>query len=120
MFISLKKIRKDRGLTQVQVAELLGITQTSVAAWECGKSYPCARLIPKLAELYDVTISELYGEPPTDEHEMVANNDEFTESSLSDFILSKQEQDLLRIYNSVDGRTQTQIMQFVYGLEETL
>jgi len=46
--MSIKKLRTQLELTQVQFAELLGTTQRSIANWENGK---CPTYIEKLAEL---------------------------------------------------------------------
>lgn len=54
--------RKKAGLTQADVAERLGITDSAVAQWETGRTFPKTALLPKLAELYGCTIDELLKE----------------------------------------------------------
>jgi transcriptional regulator with XRE-family HTH domain len=51
--------RKNAGLTQADVAEQLGITDSAVAQWETGRTLPKTALLPKLAALYKCTIDEL-------------------------------------------------------------
>lgn len=51
--------RKNAGLTQADVAERLGITDSAVAQWETGRTFPKTALLPKLAALYKCTIDEL-------------------------------------------------------------
>ena len=51
--------RKEQGLTQLQLAEKLGITDRAVSKWETGKSLPDASLMPELCKLLKITI------PPT-------------------------------------------------------
>ncbi len=51
----LAEARKNRGLTQGQVAEKLYITTQSVSAWECGNSVPDTEKLPELAALYGVS-----------------------------------------------------------------
>lgn len=51
--------REATGLNQRQVAERLGISNTTVSMWETGKSLPRGGLLPKLAALYRCTVDEL-------------------------------------------------------------
>jgi len=56
-------LRKDAGLTQVQVAEILGYSQTQVAAFEGGRRRIPVSALPLLAEAYGVSFEELLGDP---------------------------------------------------------
>lgn len=47
-------------LTQQQLADLLGLERSNVAAWETGRGLPSAALLPKLAEVLHCSIDELY------------------------------------------------------------
>ena len=60
--MKIKELRVDKGLTQVELAELLGVTQGCVAMWETGKAFPNSEKLPRLAEVLDCSIGELYGE----------------------------------------------------------
>lgn len=51
--------RKEQGLTQLQLAEKLGITDRAVSKWETGKSLPDASLMPELCKLLKTTINDL-------------------------------------------------------------
>lgn len=51
--------RKKAGLTQMQVANALGITDAAVNQWEKGKTFPKTELLPKLAKLLNCTVDEL-------------------------------------------------------------
>lgn len=53
--------RKQRGLTQEQLAGRLGVTYQAVSKWENGQSCPDIMLIPLLADLFGITIDELFG-----------------------------------------------------------
>ena len=56
--------RKERGLTQVQLAERLGISQQTLAHYEVGRVGVGAPLLPLLAEILDLTFDEmLIGQP---------------------------------------------------------
>lgn len=52
-------LRKEKGMTQKELAEQLNITDKAVSKWERGRSYPDVTLIMKLAEILGVTATEL-------------------------------------------------------------
>ncbi len=56
-----KKIRKECGMSQVQVAKVLKIHQSNISDWENDISRPEYEKLIELAQLYDVSISELLG-----------------------------------------------------------
>ncbi len=55
----LAELRKEKGLTQIQLAEKLNITDKAISRWETGKNYPDIELFEKLSNALDVSISEL-------------------------------------------------------------
>lgn len=56
------ELRKAKGLTQEQLAELLGISNQAVSKWESGLNCPDIALIPELAKILGVSVSELFGD----------------------------------------------------------
>ena len=52
-------IRKEKGMTQKELAEMLNITDKAVSKWERGIAYPDTQTIPKLAEILGISIEEL-------------------------------------------------------------
>lgn len=59
--VSIRKARLYSGLTQKQVADALDKSQTSVAAWETGRSQPDAKTIVALCKLFHVSSDYLLG-----------------------------------------------------------
>ncbi|MBR6622394.1 MAG: helix-turn-helix transcriptional regulator [Ruminococcus sp.] len=55
----LKHLRKDKGLTQEQLAEEFGVSSRSVSRWENGNTMPDISIIIELADFYDVDIREI-------------------------------------------------------------
>jgi len=55
----LKELRKEKGITQEQLAEQFNTSQRSVSRWETGSNMPDISLLVKLAEYYGVSISEI-------------------------------------------------------------
>ena len=52
-------LRKEKGMTQKEIADRLGITDKAVSKWERDVAYPDTGTIPKLAEILGVTVEEL-------------------------------------------------------------
>ena len=58
------RYRKELGLTQEALAQKLGVTNQAVSKWESGQSCPDIALLPLLADLFGITIDELFGREP--------------------------------------------------------
>ena len=58
---NIKKARLDSGLTQIEVAEKLGVAQAQYARWESGGRNPKDETVKKLAEIFDVSFDSLKG-----------------------------------------------------------
>lgn len=57
----IKNIRKEKGLTQEQLAEKLSVSQKSVSRWENGKTMPDYSLLPCICEILEINVAELFG-----------------------------------------------------------
>lgn len=55
----LAALRKSKGYTQLEAANLLGVSNKTVSSWETGASCPDISMLPALAELYGVTCDEI-------------------------------------------------------------
>lgn len=55
----LSQLRKERGLTQEQLGEKLGVTNKTVSRWETGTYLPPVEILQLLSELYGITINEI-------------------------------------------------------------
>jgi transcriptional regulator with XRE-family HTH domain len=53
--------RREKGLTQEELAEYLGVSKPAVSKWESGQSYPDIMLLPVLASYFNTSIDELVG-----------------------------------------------------------
>lgn len=57
----LKELRKDKGLTQGDLAKVLGVKRTTVSAWENETSAPSDELKVELAKYFNVSLDYLMG-----------------------------------------------------------
>jgi putative transcriptional regulator len=60
---NIKTIRKNRGFTQEDLAARLHVTRQTISKWEKGYSVPDADLLPRMAEVFEVPVTELLGAP---------------------------------------------------------
>lgn len=58
---NLKTLRKEKGFSQEQLATRLNVVRQTVSKWEKGISVPDAELLIQLADVLDVTVSDLLG-----------------------------------------------------------
>ncbi|MGG3963042.1 helix-turn-helix domain-containing protein [Heyndrickxia faecalis] len=56
--------RKEKGITQEQLADYMGVSKASVSKWETGQSYPDIVILPQLAAYFNITVDELLGYKP--------------------------------------------------------
>ena len=57
----IKELRKEKNLSQSQLAEMLFTSQDTVSLWERGKSFPDIPMLIKLAKIFNVTSDYLLG-----------------------------------------------------------
>ena len=60
MAMRIKSLREAANLTQVQLADSLGVLSTTVSNWETVVALPKTAILPQLAETLNCTIDELY------------------------------------------------------------
>ena len=59
MSTMIASLRKAKGMTQAELADRLNVTDKGVSKWERGLSCPDIALLPKLAEIFGVSVDEL-------------------------------------------------------------
>ena len=65
---NIKNFRKERGLTQEELAIRVNVVRQTVSKWEKGLSVPDADLLQKIAEVLEVSVSQLLGQEKEMEH----------------------------------------------------
>ena len=58
---NIKRLRKERDITQEEFSEILGVSCQSVSRWENGLCYPDIELIPVIADFFGITTDRLMG-----------------------------------------------------------
>ena len=86
-FISSK--RKEKNITQSELAEKLFITDRAISKWENGICLPDSGTMPKLCEILDITINDLFSGEVVD----MKNNEKRLEENLLEMTKLKEEKD---------------------------
>ena len=55
----ISSLRKEKGMTQLELAEKMSVTDKAVSKWERDLSFPDINSIPKLAEIFEVSVDDL-------------------------------------------------------------
>ncbi len=58
---NITRLRRERKITQEELADFLGVTKAAVSKWENGQTSPDILLLPQLACFFDITIDQLLG-----------------------------------------------------------
>ncbi len=89
--------RKEKGLTQEQLAEKLGVTNRSISRWETGKTVPDISLYEKICRELGITIAELFaGQHVTPQNQAVIANYSL-EQILKEYSRMKKQRSVLGI-----------------------
>lgn len=81
--------RKKKGLTQMELAERIGVTDRAVSKWENGRSMPDSSIMLELCELLSISVNDLL----TGEVVTMKDYNEKLEKNLLDMVKQKEEHD---------------------------
>lgn len=108
--------RKEKNLTQAQLAEQLGVSNKTISKWECGKCMPDYSLIPSLCKELDITVSELMdGETKENGNIRIYDEQQILDLVKRVQLLEKQKQSLYGIILLVMGMALLALSQVVGG-----
>lgn len=84
----LKMLRKEKGLSQEQLAELLNVSRQSVSKWESGQTYPEIDKLIILSDLFKITLDDLVKEKNIGRDDSIdEENDEEDEEEKDDYLM---------------------------------
>ena len=130
----LKDLRKEKEITQEQLAEELGVSGRTISRWETGKNMPDISLLVEIAEFFDVSIPEIIKGERKSEN-MKEETKEVVET-MSDYAKAEKEQLIKSFRNmSIIGLVALLVymvmretgvydrnifLQYTYGISESL
>lgn len=103
-------LRKEKGLTQDELAQKLGISKSSVAMWETGQRLPSPDVYELIADYFNVDIDYLYGR--TDIRQRVR----FDESGNAQRTLLTDESQLLDAFDKLNSDGKQKVMTYLDDL----
>lgn len=98
---NIRKYRKIKHMSQLQLAELLHVHQTAVSQWENGKTEPDITNLSRMAEIFDASVDEVMG---LSGHEKPAAGS------------GELDEDLFRLIRGLDQKEQLRLKGFAEGL----
>ena len=66
----IKYFRKKNHMTQTELANVIGVTQTSVSQWESGRNYPDIKTAKRLADIFGATLDQILGSDDMTEEDL--------------------------------------------------
>lgn len=107
----IKSLRKEKGLTQVQLAETFNLDQTTISKWENGKALPDSQLLIRLSKFFDVSTDYLLGISSLYYPDRIK-----TKKSSSE--ITSEEQTLLDDFRSLPIQERAQAIEYVHYLAD--
>ena len=95
----LKQLRKEKGLSQIMLAQELGVSGGTVAMWETGKRKPQFEMFDKLCTFFDRSMDYILG-ASDDDRSFTLINEEVQQ--LGGWQVEEQYEDMLRKYTLLD------------------
>ncbi len=114
--INLKNARKNKGLTQPQASELLGINCSTLKCYEQGTREPNHEILIKLARFYEVTTDYLLGYSLDESSEQVEQST--IDKLAREFNLSGLEKNIIIEYSKLSSSTRKEINLMIENLIE--
>ena len=113
---NIRKLRKEKKMTQEQLSEVLGVTVGAVHKWESGLSVPELTLIVKMADFFDVSVDMLLGHRMKDNslESMLERLAEYC-STMNPVALSEAEKALGKYPNSFKAVFNSAMVYFAFG-----
>ena len=99
----IQAIRKTRGLSQQQLADLMDVTRSTISNWECGRRSPHLNELESLANKLNVTL-EYFKESGDDVKELLAKASQvFNDKNVSSQDKANIYKELMKIYLKNDN-----------------
>ena len=98
----LKELRKERGLTQKNLALLLDISPTGYAGYEQGYRAPDIETLIKLSHIFEVSVDYIIG-----------TTDDFGNITVNANTLRREEENIIRIYRTLPAELQRRVEAYV-------
>ena len=69
----IRELRKNKGITQEQLASVLNMSPQAISKWEMGAGYPDVAMLPVIAAYFGVSLDSLFDYDPEEIEEKIKN-----------------------------------------------
>lgn len=95
----LKQLRKEKGMTQIDLAKAIGVSSGTVAMWETGKRKPSFEMFDRLTEVFDRRIDYILGASDDASPLKVAEGEAVVTGN---WIVQEEYEDIMRKFSLLD------------------
>ncbi|WP_460293058.1 helix-turn-helix domain-containing protein [Clostridium sardiniense] len=81
----MRKLRKEKGLSQEQLADILNISRQAISKWESGKAYPDIENLIQLRNIFKITLDDLIINETLGEAKEFKDNTKVIEASIENY-----------------------------------
>ena len=113
----IKTLRKDKNLTQEQLAEVLGVSNRTVSRWETGSNIPDLDMLIILSDYFDVEIKDLIDGEKSVEQKSNTENDNL--KAVADYNKDREKNLIRKIYYACLYGIVSWIVSFIFSVRIT-
>lgn len=101
--VFIQACRKDKNLTQEQLAEKLGVSNKSISRWENGKTMPDYSILNDLCNILDIDVNEFLSGEKIKKEEIQVHTIENLDSILKEYYKMKKQKNIFKIITIILG-----------------
>lgn len=109
----IRELRKEKDLTQTDLANRLNTTTSNVSGWECGKWQPDNDTLIRLAEILDVSVDYLLGREAITPEEYASGMRETKKMSITPI-----EEDMLDVFRKIGEKDGEEMQRLLISMAE--
>lgn len=115
----IKQLRKSKGLSQLELANLLHLSSQAISKWESDLSFPEISLLPSIASLFGVTIDDLFEYSKEQEYDRIDHMIEYQRFLTNDEFIHAEHFLLNEIENKIDHHRALSTLADLYHFQAT-
>lgn len=102
---NLTELRKNKKVTQAEMADILGVARTTYSSYEQGRRTPDAEIQKKIADFFDVTLDFLHGRPETSLDKSDMSKEQLTVAAhIDDDVTEEEMEDILNYIEFIKNK----------------
>ena len=97
------KLRKEQKLTQVELADKLGVTSKSISRWETGKNMPDYSILKELCNILDIDVNEFLSGEKIEKNEIQTHSIKNLDVILKEYYKMKKQKNIFKFVSIIIG-----------------